>query len=68
MITALLIIAVALVVFFVWCAVVPPAAPLPRPEPPRDAPCCGGMAGGCPFCLAIGVAGGLLLGSWLDGE
>ena len=42
--------------------------PPPRRTSSPDALCCGGVAGGCPVCLAIGVAGGVLLGSWLEGE
>ena len=39
-------------------------APSARPEPPA----CGGIAAGCPVCLAAAIACGVVLGSWLDGE
>ncbi len=63
-------------VFFValvaWSLVAPPEREerlARRPEPPSAASdCCGGLAGGCPVCLAAAVVGAFLLGSWLDGE
>ena len=41
-----------------------PAAP-PKPESP---PPCGGIAGGCPVCLAASVAIGVVVGDWLSGD
>ena len=41
----------------------PPAPPKPRSPPP-----CGGIAGGCPVCLAASVAVGVVVGDWLSGD
>ena len=39
-----------------------------RPERQAQSECCGGLAGGCPVCLAMALAGAAFLGSWLDGD
>ncbi len=39
-----------------------------RPERPAQSDCCGGLAGGCPVCLAMALVGAAFLGSWLDGD
>jgi hypothetical protein len=41
-----------------------PAAP-PKPKSP---PPCGGIAGGCPVCLAASIAIGVVVGDWLSGD
>ncbi len=41
-----------------------PAAP-PKPQSP---PPCGGIAEGCPICLAASVALGVMVGDWLSGD
>lgn len=41
----------------------PPAPPKPLSPPP-----CGGIAGGCPVCLAASVALGVVVGDWLSGD
>ena len=39
-----------------------------RPERSVRSDCCGGLAGGCPVCLVIALAGAAFFGSWLDGD
>ncbi len=41
--------------------------PAPRRVSPPDAPC-GGIAEGCPVCLAASVALGVMVGDWLSGH
>lgn len=41
-----------------------PAAPPKRRSPPP----CGGIAEGCPICLAASVALGVMVGDWLSGD
>lgn len=41
-----------------------PAAPPKRQSPPP----CGGIAEGCPVCLAASVALGVVVGDWLSGD
>ncbi len=55
--------AVWFVAFVVSEARRPPAPPEPRSPPP-----CGGIAGGCPVCLAASVAVGVVVGDWLSGD
>lgn len=41
-----------------------PAVPPKRLSPPP----CGGIAEGCPVCLAASVALGVMVGDWLSGD
>lgn len=41
-----------------------PAAPPKRQSPPP----CGGIAEGCPVCLAASIALGVVVGDWLSGD
>lgn len=55
------------VVWLVAAAASAPPRPAPRPKP-QSPPPCGGIAGGCPVCLAASVAIGVVVGDWLSGD
>ena len=55
------------VVWLVTAAASAPPRPAAPPKP-KSPPPCGGIAGGCPVCLAAALVGAFMLGSWLDGE
>ena len=56
-------------VWIAWLSATSPVPSMSLPPPPRpEPPACGGIAAGCPVCLAAAIACGVLIGSWLDGE
>lgn len=55
----------------VMCFVVGDVSEASRPAvtpKPQTPPPCGGIAGGCPVCLALSVAAGVVVGDWLSGD
>lgn len=55
------------IVWFVALVVSEPRRPPARPKR-QSPPPCGGIAEGCPVCLAASVALGVVVGDWLSGD
>ncbi|MCY3590722.1 MAG: hypothetical protein F4089_07165 [Gammaproteobacteria bacterium] len=54
-----------LVAWIAWSRIRAVVKMPPSQRPDHD---CGGLAAGCPVCLAAAVAAGVIVGEWLDGD